>query len=57
VERVGIDYVRARLGDAAARGLLRERFQESQRHAQSDPWSERAAGTDAFEFSALATVE
>ena len=57
VERVGIDYVRARLGSMGDRKLLRDRFIESQRHAQSDPWAERAAGADAHEFRALATVE
>ncbi len=57
VERVGIDYVRARLSDAGGRKLLQERFLESQRHAQTDPWAERAAGADAHEFRALATVE
>lgn len=57
VERVGIDYVRERLRDAGARKLLRERFLESQRHAQRDPWADRAAGVEAHEFKALATVE
>jgi nitrite reductase (NADH) large subunit len=57
VERVGIDYVRARLADAPGRARLRDRFMASQRHAQSDPWADRAAGADAHEFRALATVE
>jgi nitrite reductase (NADH) large subunit len=57
VERVGIDYVRARLSDAGGRKLLQGRFMESQRHAQTDPWGERAAGADAHEFRPLATVE
>jgi nitrite reductase (NADH) large subunit len=56
VERVGIDYVRDRLADAGGRILLRDRFIESQRHAQSDPWAERAAGAEAHEFQPLATV-
>jgi nitrite reductase (NADH) large subunit len=56
VERVGIDYVRTRLGDADGRKLLQRRFIESQRHAQGDPWAERAAGADADEFRALAMV-
>ncbi len=56
VERVGIDYVRARLSDPAGRGLLRDRFMLSQRHAQTDPWAERAAGAEAHEFRPLATV-
>jgi nitrite reductase (NADH) large subunit len=57
VERVGIAYVRERLGDAGGRRLLRDRFLESQRHAQSDPWAERAAGAESHEFRALAVVE
>jgi nitrite reductase (NADH) large subunit len=57
VERVGIDYVRTRLSDPGGRKLLRDRFMESQRFAQDDPWAERAAGVDAHEFRALATVE
>jgi nitrite reductase (NADH) large subunit len=56
MERVGIDYVRTRLSDAGERGLLRDRFMESQRHAQADPWAERAAGAQAHEYRALATV-
>jgi nitrite reductase [NAD(P)H] large subunit len=57
VERVGIDYVRERLSDPAGRAALRDRFIQSQRFAQSDPWAERAEGVDAHEFRALATVE
>jgi nitrite reductase (NADH) large subunit len=57
VERVGIDYVRSRLIDPAGRKSLRRRFLDSQRHAQDDPWAERAAGADAHEFRALAIVE
>jgi nitrite reductase (NADH) large subunit len=58
VERVGMDYVRARItGDPGARKLLRDRFLESQRHAQRDPWADRAAGVEAHEFKHLATVE
>ena len=57
VERVGIDYVRTRLADPADRKALQARFLESQRHAQQDPWAERAAGTDAHEFQPLAVVE
>ena len=56
IERVGVDYVRDRLADPAVRAALRERFQDSQRHAQRDPWADRAAGVDAHEFRALATV-
>ena len=58
VERVGIAFVRARIvQDPANRAALRDRFLASQRHAQTDPWAERAAGGEAHEFRALAVVE
>jgi nitrite reductase (NADH) large subunit len=57
IERVGIDYVRNRLRDPGARRLLHTRFMDSQRHAQRDPWAERAGGAESHEFRALATVE
>jgi nitrite reductase (NADH) large subunit len=58
VERVGIGYVKQRIvEDADGRGALRERFLESQRHMQTDPWAERAAGAEAHEFRSLAEVE
>ena len=57
VERVGIETIRARLADDAGRAALAERFRFSQRFAQRDPWSDRAAGVDRHEFTTLATVE
>jgi nitrite reductase [NAD(P)H] large subunit len=58
VERVGIGAVRARIvQDAAGRAALRDRFLESQRHAQTDPWAERAGGAEAHEYRPLAVVE
>ena len=57
VERVGIAYVRGRLSDAGGRRLLRDRFHESQKHAQNDPWAERAEGAEKHEFRSLAVVE
>jgi nitrite reductase (NADH) large subunit len=57
IERVGIETIRAKLADEAARKALRDRFMESQRHAQKDPWSERADGVDGHEFRPLAVVE
>ncbi len=57
VERVGIDSIRTRMADPIERAQLRDRFLESQRHAQRDPWTDRAAGVDRHEFTALATVE
>lgn len=57
IERVGIDYVRARIAeDAPGRVALAVRFAESQRHAQIDPWAERAAGAEAHDFRELAVV-
>jgi len=57
IERVGIAYVRNRLSDAGGRRLLRNRFHASQRHAQQDPWSARAAGAESHEFHSLTVVE
>ena len=57
IERVGIDYIRQRLRDPGGRRLLQDRFVESQRHAQRDPWAERADGAEPHDFRALATVE
>ena len=57
IERVGLEGVRKRVvEDAAERGRLRDRFLESQRHVQHDPWAERAAGEQAHEFRALAEI-
>jgi nitrite reductase (NADH) large subunit len=57
VARVGVAYCRQRLvDDDEGRARLFARFQESQRHAQSDPWAERAGGGDAGEFAPLMTV-
>ncbi len=57
VERVGIDYVKARIvEDAENRRALHARFLHAQSFVQHDPWAERAAGHDAHEFSPLATV-
>ncbi len=54
IERVGLSYVKQRLvEDDAGRRALAKRFLESQRHAQVDPWAERAAGKDAAEFLPL----
>ncbi|GBE48778.1 nitrite reductase [NAD(P)H] [bacterium BMS3Bbin12] len=58
IERVGMTYVRRRLVEEAdGRRALHARFLESQRHAQKDPWAERAEGSDgAREFLPLAQV-
>jgi len=58
VERVGIEHVRTSIvADQAGRAALAARFQESQRHTQTDPWADRASGAEAHEFRALAVVE
>ncbi|OJY67031.1 MAG: nitrite reductase large subunit [Sphingobium sp. 66-54] len=45
IERVGADYVRARIvDDEAGRGALAARFLHSQSFSQDDPWAARAAG-------------
>jgi nitrite reductase (NADH) large subunit len=57
VARVGLDYVRRRVvEDAEGRRALHARFLHSQTFAQSDPWAERATGTDAHEFEPLRKV-
>jgi nitrite reductase (NADH) large subunit len=54
VERVGISYVRERVvDDAESRRAAASRFLDSQRHAQVDPWAQRAAGADVSEFRRL----
>ncbi len=54
IERVGLAYVRQRLvEDEEGRKALAARFRESQRHAQVDPWAERARGEAAHEFTPL----
>ncbi len=58
IERVGLSYVKQRVvEDAEGRRALHARFLESQRHAQKDPWAERAReGVQAHEFIPLKQV-
>jgi nitrite reductase (NADH) large subunit len=57
IERVGLGYVKARVvEDRASREALYARFLESQKHAQIDPWTERAHGKDAAEFAPLQSM-
>lgn len=57
IERVGLSHVKRRIvDDDAGRRALAERFLEAQKHAQVDPWAERAAGRDGGEFSPLAAM-
>jgi nitrite reductase (NADH) large subunit len=54
IERVGLTHVRERIvDDAPGRRALYDRFIESQKHSQVDPWTERAHGKDAEEFTAI----
>jgi nitrite reductase (NADH) large subunit len=51
IERVGLGYVKSRIvDDTEGRRALHRRFLESQRHAQVDPWAERASGAAKSEF-------
>ncbi len=57
VERVGPSHVRSRIvDDADARQALAERFRQAQRHAQVDPWAQRALGAAEHEFVPLRRV-
>ena len=57
VERVGLSYVKQRIvDDAQGRKILYERFLESQKYAQIDPWKERAEGGEAHEFTPIKFV-
>jgi nitrite reductase (NADH) large subunit len=47
IERVGLDYVKARIvDDGAGREALRRRFLHAQSFSQTDPWAKRAAGAE-----------
>jgi nitrite reductase (NADH) large subunit len=47
IERVGLDYVKARIvDDADGREALKERFLLAQKIHQVDPWAQRAAGAE-----------
>jgi nitrite reductase (NADH) large subunit len=58
IERVGLSYVKQRVvEDATGRRHLYERFLQSQKYAQMDPWAERAQqGVDRHEFTPLKQV-
>ncbi len=54
VERVGLDYIKARIvDDAANRAALAARFLFGQQFMQDDPWEARVRGHDADEFAIL----
>lgn len=55
IERVGLDYVKARLlDDDAGREALRARFLFSQSFSQDDPWAQRAEGAEAEHHAPMA---
>lgn len=57
IERVGMDWVRARVvDDAESRRALADRFALSQSVYQADPWAERARGAERGEFAPLADL-
>ncbi len=53
VERVGLAKIKDALEDEAQRKALHERFLVSQKVAQIDPWTERAHGAEANEFTPI----
>jgi nitrite reductase (NADH) large subunit len=53
MDRVGLDWIKARVADPDARRALYDRFAYSQRFFRVDPWAERVAGRDAHEFNPL----
>ena len=58
IERVGLTYVKEHIvDDEKNRKTLAERFYESQKYVQKDPWAERASeGVEAHEFQPLTKV-
>ena len=57
IERVGLAHVKQKLlEDEAGRQALAQRFLESQKPAQVDPWAARAQGAEAHEFTPLRTL-
>jgi nitrite reductase (NADH) large subunit len=58
LERVGLTYVKQQIvEDAENRKKLHQRFMQSQKYAQKDPWLERASeGVQQYEFTPLKQV-
>ena len=57
VERVGLEKIKqALINDEAQRKALYQRFVESQKTAQIDPWKARAEGAEAHEFTPISFV-
>ena len=54
VERIGLSYIKKRIvEDVSGRKVLQRRFIDSQEVAQHDPWTARAQGAEAHEFTPL----
>ncbi|MCK5902707.1 MAG: nitrite reductase large subunit NirB [Cocleimonas sp.] len=53
VERVGLQKIKDALEDEAQRQILHQRFLESQKYAQIDPWKAIADGDKAHEFQTI----
>ncbi|MDH5710973.1 MAG: nitrite reductase large subunit NirB [Gammaproteobacteria bacterium] len=54
IERVGLSYVKEKIvEDEDGRKILAERFLESQKYMQDDPWQARAGGVDRHEFEPM----
>jgi nitrite reductase (NADH) large subunit len=57
VERRGLAFIKERVvDDADQRKAYAERFYESQKYAQDDPWKARGEGVDAHEYKPMATL-
>ena len=58
IERVGLSYVKEKMvEDADNRAVLYQRFLESQKYVQIDPWAERASeGVDQHEFTPIKKI-
>jgi nitrite reductase (NADH) large subunit len=54
---VGVETIRQQImDDVERRRALYDRFALSQTFSQRDPWTERAAGKDAHEFTPVADL-
>jgi len=57
IERIGLSYIKKRiLEDVDGRKALYTRFLESQDVAQHDPWTARAKGAEAHEFTPIKQI-
>ena len=57
IERVGLGRVKEHIvDDEAGRKVLAQRFLDSQKHMQNDPWKERAEGVHKEEFLPLTEI-